>query len=519
MPRSENSFREKRKQGSSGTPNWRSAADAHTANHNRAQCRWDRGWTSRRPRQPLTDDVTCVSITSHRTTSAVANYRCSRHANVNPTLPELRSACFSRSRTSPPCPSFHPSILPMKRVRKLLTRLYPRLNTVPKPLIVTLLILFALVALRTLSLPPSPTSFSFPRNPFPDRSPNETVSVWYHPRCRGAFTTSAAPDAHNGFPYAAVRDATVDRRPATKTELGYHDPPGVQRIMLFVSCHLSARLTREGAFVTVEGSDVLAAVEYVIHANKFLTRGKYAPGKRTIFGREVTEWHVGIRLQPAPSALESAVHDAFRHDRQINISLPVIRYDEKIIPMFVNMNAACVMGVRTPGVHRAEECATDHRTATGAVLFSGSSLYGTKKRSKQHFREVANFAARALLGPIRYHTVVMSVVTDFSQSDADYRCAASESCRLRLDLDNHKHLTSIAQTVMDELDAIGVPRALFSRLIILPSCRLGSDPWKSEREDPCRSSKRYGQYYATFFSYAILAPYFKVCLHPLPNPL
>lgn len=279
--------------------------------------------------------------------------------------------------------------------------------------------------------------------------------------------------------------------------------------------HLSGRLTRERTLVEVDGGLVEGKVEWVHHVTQFLVPGikeGYKPGMKNKFGKYVTEWQVGVRLQPRKGSDLRAVWDAAKANRAVNMTLPVVRYDEVVIPWQVPMGLGCVMGWTMPGVaDREDSCGSGGEGASGAILFSGTALYGGKKTDKSHFREIANFAARALMGPVRYDVVAMGVVSDFSRSDMEYLCRVGDvECWQRLDDGNAELMQGIAQTVEEELEIIGVPRELFSRVLLIPSCRLGSDAARTEWRDPCKQSKRYGQYYASFYSYAILSPFFKV---------
>lgn len=349
------------------------------------------------------------------------------------------------------------------------------------------------------------------------------VTIWHSPKsCIAPFRTGPARESKTHFPYAVLRDAVVDRRPISTTELAGNDPPGTVRIVLYFTNHLSARLTTENSSLIVQGDRVSAHFEYVNHITTFLIpripgrpRGSYRPGLRTKFGREVTEWQAGLKLYPRdphhPNP-ETAIKEAVAENDEINITMSVIRYDQVVFPLNIRMSLACVLGWVPLGVEgRKDVCGEKGKGANGSILFSGSSLYGPKKRDSKHFREVANFAARALMGPLSYDMVAMSAVVMHSGADIDLMCHGQPpSCREKLQNENAEHMTDIANVVEEELVKIGFPRNLFSRLILLPSCRLGSDATRSEKGDPCFKSKRYGQYYATFFSYAILAPFFKV---------
>lgn len=358
------------------------------------------------------------------------------------------------------------------------------------------------------------------------------VSVWYPRFCNGgSFQTSAAIHSPNRFPYAVLRDAIVDRRPAVAAFFQKPPSPSVIRVTLFITVHNSAKIFLEGSNVTIDvekhsdtnsravANQLSAYVEYVVHGSHFLLRkGPYKPGKNTVHGRQTTDWHVGLVLEHSAHNkrfLDRAFFFESAADYSITLipSITVRHYDDKLIPFKFRLPFACVQGWMPLGVSREPNCSVENPyAAQGAALFSGSALYGLKKHSVGHFREVAHFAARALTGPIRYDTVVMSVVMDKTISDADVICATDMACRQTLLADNINLLDNVATEVERELDIIGLPKHVASNVIIIPSCTLGSATEQAERGDACAVSKHYGQYWATVFTYASLAPFYRVRL-------
>lgn len=252
-----------------------------------------------------------------------------------------------------------------------------------------------------------------------------------------------------------------------------------------------------------------------MHTNHFLQKRRtYRPGDTTVFGREVTEWQVGLVLRPTnPTTSTTAVPHAVASDAQLSVTLYLLRFDGIAIPFSISLPLSCVLGWQLPTVltSHGAHCNDGARDARGAVLFSAGALHGRKKRSAYHYRELANFAARALLGALRFDAVVIAVVVDFSASDVQMRCGPDVLCAKRLDEANRRMINGVAVAVEEEMARLRVPPKLFERVVLVTSCRLGSDAIGSERGNPCRVSKQYGQYYASFFSYAMLAPFFKVC--------
>lgn len=355
--------------------------------------------------------------------------------------------------------------------------------------------------------------------PFP---PIHKISVWYQAPCRGTFQSQPAPHSDIQFPYAIIRDATVDRRPVTRGVI--HGCPSTSvRFTLYLSVHSSVELSKRDIQTVISHPDADLNVHYVLHATKFLLpEGGFEHAQRTQFGHVATEWHVGLCLSMSSTAAldpqkSNPLRLVVKDDARFNISMLVHRFDGEKIPVFFNMSLGCVQGWQTPGVARKSRCtAKSTSNARGAALFSGSALYGAKKRHAAFYREIAHFAIRALSGPVRYDAVVMSVVSDKTISDASFECGDSDECFERLRNTNNQLLDSIAGEVQHELRTLGAPESMSRKIIILSSCVLGSDAWRSELNDACNQTKHYGQYWATVFSYAPLAPFFKVS-HFLPS--
>ena len=399
-----------------------------------------------------------------------------------------------------------PAMAPIaKRSRSLLLLLLPT-------------VVLALLTVRRLllSAPPTVTASVAAAAPTPDPAPR--VTLWLAPpACRGAWQTARARDSPAGFPYAVVRDAVFDRRPRARALLAARDRAGAVRVVLYVTAHLSVRLTSRNAAVDrLHAPRLVGHVEYVTWLNGMIVpnvKGKYYPGMKTRYGAEVSSWQVGLRLNAVIGSATQAVQDAIDGDERLVVRLPIIRFDEVVIPLVVNMSVRCVMGWTMPGLDGVPETCgpvgEKAANAKGSILFSGSALHGAKKRDDVHLRGVANFAARGLLGPLRFDYVAMSVISDVSASDMHLACGADHECWKRQENVNEALLRRIRDVAEEEMRAIGVPRALFPRLLLIPTCRLGSDAARSEKGDPCGAAEWHGQYHAMFFSYAMLAPFFK----------
>lgn len=416
--------------------------------------------------------------------------------------------------------------LPLKNVLKPKSRLRRSLHFV---LLIPLLLFLFFITKRFVVYIPYLTIYLVPPK---QHFRQHRVTVWYPRFCKGgSFQTAAAVHSPDRFPYAVLRDAIVDRRPAVAAFFRKPSSPSLIRVTLFITVHNSAKIFLEGSNVTVNVEDrsdssslavskhLSAYVEYVVHGSGFLLRrGPYTPGKKTTHGRQTTDWHVGLVLQISDHN-SNLFGRAFSFEEAADYSITLVpsitvrHYDNTTVPFKFRLPFACIQGWMPLGVLRESNCSVANPfAARGAALFSGSALYGRKKGNVQHFREVAHFAARALTGPVRYNTVVMSVVMDATVSDADVICGANVECRQGVLTKNINLLDDVAQEVERELAVMGMPDHVARNIIIIPSCTLGSATEQAERGDACSISKHYGQYWATVFTYASLAPYYRVSL-------
>ncbi|KAI0560179.1 hypothetical protein FGB62_122g047 [Gracilaria domingensis] len=296
-----------------------------------------------------------------------------------------------------------------------------------------------------------------------------------------------------------------------------------------MSVHLSMSLTREDAVAQLllqKGlpSSFQAHVDFVTRVDPFLILGEYKRRKKTKRGHQVSEWQVAVSIRPTeenskltPLQFASDIAKiANEYGAVLSLVLPLKRFDGVIERFDPSFDLACVTDWESPLVypkikklHQEPECYRGAHSASGALLVSGSALYGKKKTNPQYYREVAHFAARALQGPLRFETVAMSVVVNNSYSDRDFVCRDSDECHSYMRKLNYDLLQSIREVVEGVFDELQIARSLWHKLILVPYGRLGSDARGTEASDPGQSSHRYGQYHATFFTYAMLSPFFK----------
>lgn len=232
-----------------------------------------------------------------------------------------------------------------------------------------------------------------------------------------------------------IRDAVIDRRHASIEEYQTYfaktskDPRSFLRIVLYVTAHLSVNLVQKGSrcllkggrgasgVTTLEELNIQCRVDYVMHTTKFrLRRGKYRPGGRTAktrYGKEVSEWQVIISMvrdkeggEMGQDVLEKLVDGGV----VLGVELPMDRYDGKKIVFQGNLTMGCVLswelnGPFSQSVNRFEKRPGNCEDARGSVAITGSALHGHKKANPDKLIDVAQFAARMLLGSVQFDTV------------------------------------------------------------------------------------------------------------------
>lgn len=378
-----------------------------------------------------------------------------------------------------------------------------------------------------------------------DGSTSNRVFIW-NPQgeCNGALTAKQAEHDSSDIPYAMVREAVIDRRIVAnryfvERSLPLRSTPFI-RFILYVTVHLSAELTNANATAMLSippealdmgpGLDLQVAVDYVIQSDLNLNAGvftRYTPGMRNRRGYAVSEWQVSVSVVPAlyssvgsQRELEDLLLNLSKGPRpaRLSLALQLNRFDGVRVPFKPWMSLGCVMGWAAPTAYPPSprlnsypRCARSAVASNGAVLFSGSSLYGRKNSDARYYFELAHFAARGLHGPLKFSTVVITISSRYSISDMAHRCGdEGGECRKRIALENERHFEGVRDAVEKELAVLGVPRSSYGDVMLVPGCRLGSHAAGVEAELwPCGLSFNYGQYSATLFAYAMLSPFYK----------
>jgi hypothetical protein len=147
----------------------------------------------------------------------------------------------------------------------------------------------------------------------------------------------------------------------------------------------------------------------------------------------------------------------------------------------------------------------------GSVVVSGGAMFGYKRNSVIGRKEAAHFAARSLMGSVRFDTVAVSVIANFSVSEIQAKCGDDDpECVTAYHESNDGFMSQLAEEVEEELRVIGVPQKYWARIILVPVCRLGTDFDGFEANGHgCRWSAHYGQWVVNELSYTLFSPYHK----------
>lgn len=342
-------------------------------------------------------------------------------------------------------------------------------------------------------------------------------SIWYPELvCRGSFSSTSSPHSNASFPEAVLRDAYLDRRPASlRQAFGKHGPLPKQRVVLAISAHLSVRLEESEATVRLANApNVRVSIDDVreIESTSKEKAFEYAPGRTTKRGHEVAEWQVIITLRSTyfrrdfEQHLRNLAGDPLV---QLKLQLSLSHFDGNNSTFEPRLSLGCIFGWDVPEIIQRHAPADIDRLQqpSSAVLLCANSLSGNKKLQNRSHAEVAHWAARALRGPVRFDIVVLPVIVDISAAECspnDLHCFEDTSRT------NSVLFNSLAKNVAQELQRIGVAEEVFERVVLIPFCRLGAHVLGFEHNNPCSGSQRYGQIQVTFMPYSVLAKYFKV---------
>jgi hypothetical protein len=375
----------------------------------------------------------------------------------------------------------------------------------------------------------------------------QSVSVWDNqmPRCRGIFTSEPTI---GGPPEFMIRDVVADYRHNSVQELSTKHPGKApfRRVVAYLS------VTPPGNGKVVQMFPVLQPDQQKICEN--MASGRRPPRARlTHRGKEINEVAVKVdyilgspELQEQCSTLWKVYRDPDEWQIYVSIWFPGNRgtgnnIDERQMDavlskletkgvsleldiMFgtheygfkefsMSFLLGCISGlIRRTALPNLNFIFPVHSSncneSTGAFMISGGTAWGGLL-SPSGRGKFAHFAARALLGYLRFDAVAIGVTVVRTISHIQDICGSREICILHYEKENSNSLTALAGDIDNALNDIGVPASLRSKVILFPFCRLGSDYNGSESLIPCLWSRYRGQEHYGYLSYTLFAPYVK----------
>lgn len=235
------------------------------------------------------------------------------------------------------------------------------------------------------------------------------------------------------------------------------------------------------------------------------------------------EWQVVLSLQgPQHFRTERLMDEALDHlgsrsESRLEVHLPVI-LPNQTNPTKTKLSLAlgCVTGLthQTSLSSRLQDIpprSSSCGKSSGSIVVSGGAMFGRKRNSLWARKEAAHFAARGLLGTLRFDTVAVGVIAQHSVSEMQASCSASNTTCFKSFQDrNANFMATVATTLEEELASLGVPRTLWGRVVLFPLCNLGTDYAGFEGDgEGCKWSAFYGQWLSNDVSHTLFSPYYR----------
>lgn len=394
------------------------------------------------------------------------------------------------------------------------------------------------------------TSTTRPVSPLP--ADRHRVGVWSpHSRaCRGDFTFQTTPVSVKPVhapPTLMLREASVDFRHNSVRDFRIKHHLGevpFRRVTLQVSAIRGLQAVQPVSAMEREDFDrAIPSAFLTTHAGKRQAEGwrsevDYIQGDPNCvnkcffadFEKQICagqEWQVIVTIVgPSEIATDSQLENALNRlesasaSASLDVNLPVRMSSEgDVVTAKLTVGLGCISGLLSlPGstslqdlLPRMPPLETVCANSVGSVVAVGGAMFGYKRNSPEGRKEAANFAARSLLGSARFDTVAISVIANYSVSEIYARCGHDDSdCVSAYHQSNDDFMTELAGDVEKELRVLAVPPNLWSRIVLFPMCRLGTDFDGFEANGHgCRWSAFSGQWVTNEHSYTLLSPYHK----------
>lgn len=376
----------------------------------------------------------------------------------------------------------------------------------------------------------------------------ESLLIWStSPQCHGAFLAfeqnlvRTKDDGRFARPTLILHDVAVDNRHAFRAvydaeHVNYTARTPYRRL----NAAISSRLDVEPA--SVSRSKMLRSLNNSDQPSAFLSGPLLKMGWRVEIDH--IHWDVGVRtwfvsiMMFGPISLQNEqdfqkhIDKMLQRPKKLSVSvemrLPVFwgarsHNAGKITHSRLSFSLSCVYGMAStvsggnqmlrnlmPRIPMPKDC----DGAIGSVLVAGSALHGFKRDNELGRREVANFIARAINGPIRFDTVAIPILIDFSVANIESICGGNDKCTQSYHDKNTALLRNISFSVERELSELRVPNSKWNRVAFFPVCTLGNDFDGVERgKSPCISITVANGFAAQVmvqdFSYTLFSPYHK----------
>lgn len=333
------------------------------------------------------------------------------------------------------------------------------------------------------------------------------IAVWPSGRCAGHLQL-LNPSSASEVDAASLQliDATVDLRPHSLQDFRIRHYTFVgDRAFRRVSLQVAASATPEHGNTLVLAQPARRAVLHESESSPYPSGFLSSDGEQlldwevlidyvTSFSSSSlsgpTQWQVVLSVvAPARIKTDETMSAAFNSEAGRNISLhltlPAQYTDGRIVALTSELvGFDCFAGLtkgvsipraRMPGLPRfSPSCAGSE----GSVLVVG------KLPRINHV--LANFVARALLGPIQFDTVAVPVKEAHPASTVQTLCGRfNNSCSSAKAAQNDAYMNEVAAALERMLAPLGISAAQMSRILLFPVCRLSDDgqggcPWSGE---------------------------------------
>lgn len=396
--------------------------------------------------------------------------------------------------------------------------------------------------------PGSTKTLSYDNNTESGSRLEKEVRVWSPDlrSCRGRFIVPRLNESYETPPVLMLREAEVDLRHNSLQEIDRKQlPPSVyRRIVVHVSAardvtpvlpvRPALRWAGTGPFpdANIAGGDDAkregwqANIDYIISDVdlRCINNGIKVPRYKH-YQWNGGEWQIILTItgprhfktdDEFQKALEELAHEeTYSSFPLLELTLPAHLPKEKThTNLQLSLTFGCVAGLLGSNTLQNQLPLMPARTkcseATGSVLVAGGAMFGEKRNSATGRKEAASFAAKALLGSIRFDTIAIPVISTHSVTKVLGMCNGDGRCMETMYAENDSFLKNLAVEVGKELTSLGVPQDMLARVVVFPVCKIGTDYEGQEKDNlPCDWSAYMGQRMVNDLGYTLFSPFHK----------